>query len=341
MVRSGREALAAYLVGVEVACRIFDATHVNHILHGFHATGTCGMLGAAAGVANLYGLDVDSTRMALGIAASQSCGLQANFGTMMKSMHAGRSAECGIVAADLGQMGFTASPVILESPKGFYQAQGGGYVEEHLLGTLGNPWSFVDRGIWLKAWPTGSLGHPAMTMTQQLVTENQVMPDQVADLRVRASENIYSTLFHHRPKTVLEVKFSLEFCLAALLLQRKLGLGDFTETFVAHPRLQELISKINYATFSETEGKELGCTNVTAFVEIDLKDGRTLSGRADYGKGSKANPMSEGEVANKFRDCAAFADWPSGKAEEAIALVQQFEELRDLRALTACLTKIK
>jgi 2-methylcitrate dehydratase PrpD len=180
-----------------------------------------------------------------------------------------------------------------------------------------------------------------MTITQQLVTENNVMPDQVAGLRVETSENIYSTLFHHRPKTVLEAKFSLEFCLAALLLQRKLGLGDFTEAFVAHPKLQELISKINYATFSETEGKERGCTIVTAFVEIDLKDGRTLSSRADYGKGSKANPMSEEEVANKFRDCAAFVDWSSRKTEEAIALVQQFEELRDLRAPMTCLTRIK
>ena len=91
---------------------------------------------------------------------------------------------------------------------------------------------------------------------------------------------------------------------------------------------------------SKTEGKELGCTNVTAFVEIDLKDGRKLSGRNDYGKGSKVNPMSEEEVANKFRDCAVFADWSKTKTEEAIDLVQQFEELKDLRALLACLTRI-
>lgn len=336
--RSGRELLTAYHVGVEAACRIFDATDVRHILNGFHGTGTCGMLGAAAGVANLYGLDTDTARIVLGIAASQSCGLQANFGTMMKPMQAGRSAECGIVAADLGRLGFTASPIILESPKGFYQAEGGGCDEERLRGRLGNPWSFVDRGVWLKPWPTGSLGHPAMTITLQLIADNDVAPDRVARLRVRTSENINATLFHHDPKTLLEAKFSLEFCLAALVLQRRLGLADLTDGFVAHPDLQRLISLIDYGAFSEAEGRDLDCTIVTAFVDIDLVDGRTLSGRADYGKGSKANPMSDAEVTDKFRDCAAVAKWPDSKTGEAIELIWRLEAVGDVRAVSACLS---
>ncbi len=333
--RSGKDVLTAYQVGVEAACRIFDATDVRHILNGFHGTGTCGMLGAAAGVANLYGLDVQTARMALGIAASQSCGLQANYGTMMKPMQAGRSAECGVVAADLGRMGFTASPVILESPKGFYQAEGGGYEEPRLRDKLGNPWSFVDRGIWLKPWPTGSLGHPAMTMTLQLIEEHDVTPDQVVRLRVKTSENINTTLFHHRPTDLLEAKFSLEFCLAALLMQRSLVLADFTDAFVAQPEMQRLISLIDYTAFTEREGKELDCTIVTAFIEIDLKDGTTLSGRADYGKGSKANPMSEAEVTEKFRACAAYADWPARKTDAAIDMIWRMDEIDDIRTLTA------
>lgn len=335
--RSGRDLLTAYHVGVEAACRIFDATDVRHILNGFHGTGTCGMLGAAAGMANLYGMDAHATRMVLGIAASQSCGFQANFGTMMKPMQAGRSAECGVVAADLGRMGFTASPIILEARNGFYQAEGGGYEEPRLHGKLGSPWSFADRGIWLKPWPTGSLGHPAMTVTHELVTKNDVDPAQVTRLHVRTSENIHTTLFHHRPKTMLEAKFSLEFVLAALVLQRRLGLTDFTDEFVARPEMQRLISVIDYGTFSEAEGRELGCTIVTAFVDINLADGRIFSGRADYGKGSKANPMSDDEVSDKFRDCAAYAGWPEQKTGQAIELIWSLESVDDVRALAACL----
>lgn len=333
--RPGRDLLTAYHLGVEAACRIFDATDVRHILNGFHGTGTCGMLGAAAGVASLYGLNTATTRLVLGIAASQSCGFQANFGTMMKPMQAGRSAECGVAAADLGRMGFTASPIILEASNGFYQAEGGGYEEPRLRGKLGNPWSFVDRGIWLKPWPTGSLGHPAMTVTQELVTGHDVDPAQVTGIRVKTSENINTTLFHHRPKTILEAKFSLEFVLAALVLQRQLGLTDFTDEFVARPEMQRLIALTKYDTFSEAEGRALGCTIVTAFVEIDLADGRTLTGRADYGKGSKANPMSDAEVSDKFRDCAAYAGWPGGATQKAIDLVWRLEEIGDIRELSS------
>lgn len=335
---SGKDLMTAYHVGVEAACRIFDATHVDHILNGFHGTGTCGMLGAVAGVANLYGLEPAIGRMALGIAASQSCGFQANYGTMMKPMQAGRSAECGVVAADLARSGFTASPVILESPRGFYQAEGGGYEEPRLRDKLGNPWSFVDRGVWLKPWPTGALSHPAMTIVLQMATENDLASDQVTRLHVRTSENIHKTLFRHRPRTLLEAKFSLEFCLAALLVQRKLGLTDFTEEFVAQPEMQRLINLTAYDTFTEAEGRELDCTIVTSFVDMDLKDGRTLTARADYGKGSKANPMSDAEVTEKFRDCAAYADWPTDKTETAIDLIWRLDELGDLRELSGCLT---
>ena len=108
---------------------------------------------------------------------------------------------------------------------------------------------------------------------------------------------------------------------------------------IAASYYSRIISKISYDTFSETEGKELGCTNVTAFVEIELKDGQTLSGRADYGKGSKANPMSEAEVTEKFRTCAAYADWPDGKTDAAIDMIWRLDGIDDIRALTAHLAK--
>jgi 2-methylcitrate dehydratase PrpD len=77
---------------------------------------------------------------------------------------------------------------------------------------------------------------------------------------------------------------------------------------------------------------------VTSFVDMELKDGRTLTARADYGKGSKANPMSDVEVTEKFRDCAAYANWPTDKTETAIDLIWRLDELGDLRELSGCLT---
>ncbi len=78
---------------------------------------------------------------------------------------------------------------------------------------------------------------------------------------------------------------------------------------------------------------------MTTLIKITLKDGRTLSGRADFAKGSPANPMSYDEVAEKFRGCAAFAEWPTTKANQIIELVSKLEDISDVRALTALCSK--
>jgi 2-methylcitrate dehydratase PrpD len=295
------------------------------------------MLGAAAGVAKLLGVDEARTRIVLGIAASSSGGLQENIGTMTKPFHAGRSAEYAIVANDLAARGFTASPIALESPRGFFMAQGGGHEDARIRGKLGKPWSFVDRGIWLKPFPTGSLGHPALTKMLELVIEHDIKPEQVERIRVQTSENIRNTLRHHRPVTELEAKFSMEFCMAALLLERKCGLAQFNDEFVLRPEVQRIMPLVEYTTFTEAHARAQDYNIVTTFLEITLKDGRTISARADFGKGNKAYPMTMSDVAEKFRDCAGHAGWPKAKTASAIALVGKLETLASVRELTACL----
>lgn len=336
---SGRELLAGYHVGVEVACRVFDATHVNHILHGFHGTATCGMLGATAGVSHMMAAGVESARLALGLAASQAGGLQENNGTMTKPFHAGRSAECAIVANDLVARGFTASPTVLESPRGFYMALGGGHDDARLRGRLGNPWSFVERGVWLKPFPSCSLGHPALTRMRELVREHDLKPERIARIRVRTSQNIHDTLRYHAPTNGLSAKFSMEFCLAAILHEARCGLAQFNDALVNHAGIRRIMGLIDYTPFPEQEAEANGYTLVTTLLEIDLKNGRTIAARVDYGKGSKVNPMSMDEVADKFRECAQYASWPEAKAEQAIRLVRRLESVASVRELTACLAK--
>ena len=334
--RSGRDVLTACLVGVEVGCRIFDAADPRHILDGFHSTGTSGMLGAAAGAARLLGLTAETTRQVLSITASQTGTLLAQLGTMSKPFHGGLAAECAIVSADLAAMGFTASPVALETRWGYFQALGGGHDEERIRGKLGRPWAFADRGVWLKPWPTGSLGHPTLTKMIELITEHELRPQQVVGIRVRTSKSIHDTLFHHRPKSELEAKFSLEFGVATLLLERELKLAHFTDAFVNRPDIQAMIGRVDYEPFPAADAKAGDYTLVTSFVEVELDDGRAVGGRIDYGKGSLANPMSDDEVAEKMRACAAFAGWPRDRTEEAIDLVRRLETIDDVRTLTRC-----
>jgi 2-methylcitrate dehydratase PrpD len=333
----GRDLLVAYHVGVEVACKLFDATAPQHILGGYHSTGTCGMLGAAAAVARHMNCDADTLEIALGIAATQASGLSENFGTMSKPFHAGHSAECAITSAELAALGFTASRGILEARRGFFSAQGGGYEAQRIDARLGQPWAFVDRGVWLKPWPTGSLGHPGMTLMLELIETHDIDANDVARVELKTSENIHRTLLRHRPQTELEAKFSLEFCLAALLAERKLTLSSCTDEFVQRPDVQRLISLIDYQTFSEPQARAAGYTIVTTFIRVELKDGRSFEGRRDFGKGSLANPMTDAEVEAKFRDCARFIDWPDQKTERVIELVWNLEHAK-LAELMSCLT---
>jgi 2-methylcitrate dehydratase PrpD len=333
----GRDLLVAYHVGVEVACKLFDATAPQHILGGYHSTGTCGMLGAAAAVGRFTGCDADTMEIALGIAATQASGLSENFGTMSKPFHAGHSADCGIVSAELAALGFTASHGILEARRGFFSAQGGGYEAERIEARLGNPWAFADRGVWLKPWPTGSLSHPGMTLMLELIVDHGIEATGVEHIELTTSENIHRTLLHHRPKNELEAKFSLEFCLAGLLAERTLTLSCFTDDFVTRPDIQALIERVDYRTFSEAQAREEGYTIVTTFIDITMKDGRVFKGRRNFGKGSLADPMTDAEVEAKFRACAVFAGWPDVKSERVIDLAWNLENA-GIEELARCLT---
>ena len=334
---SGPAVLAACLVGIEVACKVFDATDFVDVDNAVHTTGTCALVGAAAGVANLLKHEAPAIQRLLGIACDLTSGLSNQHGTMAKPWHAGRAAESAIVALDLASLGFTASDTVLEDQGGYLQFEGGGYQEEPIR-RLGDPWCFLDRGIWLKPYPTGSLSHPAMTKLMELILEHDLQAGEVEAVRVRTGEGIYRTLARHRPKDALEAKFSLEFCLATLLLERNLGLQHIDDGFVGRTDVQDLIGRVTYTAIPEAEASESAYTLVTSFVEMDCKDGRQLGGRIDYGKGSLANPMSLDEVAAKFRLCAERARWPEDKTEAMIETVARLEEVDDVRELTALLS---
>lgn len=333
---SGRELMLAYHLGVEVETKVAEAISPRHYQHGFHATATCGTLAAATAASCLLELDESTTLQALAIAASQSAGLRENFGTMTKPFHAGRSSESGVVAADFARAGWTATDKILESPRGFFQAHGGGYMLEAISGKLGNPWTFLEPGVSIKPNPSGSLTHPGMTKMLELILENDIKPEDVERVDVGTNHNMPNALIHHRPTNELQAKFSMEFCMAILLLKRRGSLPEFTDDVVNRDDVKEMIERVHFSVHPEAE--EAGYDKMTTIIDIQLKNGRTISGRADFGKGSPANPMSYDEVADKFRGCAEFAGWDKAKTEALIEAVRDLENLASVRELTQLLS---
>jgi 2-methylcitrate dehydratase PrpD len=145
-----------------------------------------------------------------------------------------------------------------------------------------------------------------------------------------------TSLLHHHPTTGLQGKFSMEFCLSILLLDHKAGLAEYQDDVVQRPDVQDMIKRIHF--YVDPEAERAGLDKMTSLLKIHLKDGRVLSGRAEFAKGSPSNPMTYDEVADKFRGCAEFAKWPSGKTESVITAVKSLESLPDVGKLSAALT---
>jgi 2-methylcitrate dehydratase PrpD len=315
---------------------VSEAIAPRHYHTGFHSTGTVGAIGAGAGAARLLGLGPDVTATTLGIAASQAAGLRESFGTMTKPFHAGRAAEAGVLAAELAAAGQTAATRILEARRGFFEAAGGGWDPAAISGRLAAPWTFASPGISIKPYPSGSLTHPAMTAMVALIEEHDIKAGDVEQVTVGTNKNMPNALIYPKPTTDLEAKFSMQFCMAILLLERRAGLAEFTDAVVHRPDVQALVDRVRLEVDPEAEAA--GYDLMTSIVRVRLKDGSTLESRCSFSRGQPNNPMTEDELGAKFAECLGAAGIPDSSAREAMDRILALEEQPSLTPILQALT---
>lgn len=331
---SGRELLTAFIAASEAECRLSDAIDPRHYREGFHSSGTVGTLGATLAAAKILGLSVGETRIALGIGASSAAGLRENFGTMTKSLHVARASQHGVEAAYLSRAGFTAAQTILEAPRGFFQAFGGGFDENLVHGKLGKPWYYLDPGVSIKPHPSGSLGHPAMWVLGEMIRQHDLTPDNVDSITVGTSSNIPNALIHHRPQDDLAAKFSMEYSMATLLVRRRGGLAEYAPRAIVDPAVQAAIPRVSLVVDPVAEAA--GFHRMLSRITVRMKDGRELFAEGDAGRGHPQNPMTDDEVREKFRDCARWGGHDDG-GERIIQLVDGLEDLPSVAGLCQAL----
>jgi len=240
-----------------------------------------------------------------------------------------------VVAAELAALGFSASPIALEADRGFFRAAGGGYSAEAIDGTLGRPWTFAFPGVSIKPHPSGSLTHPGMSVMLDLIRRHDLTPERVKRVAVGTNHNMPNALIHHRPRNELQAKFSMEFCMAVLLLERKAGLEQFTDDVVNRRDVQALLARVEFGVHPEAEAA--GFDKMTTIVEVELDDGTIVKGSADFGKGSPVNPMTDTELEQKFQECAAWGGLQRPHAQRVIDLVWQIERLENVGELARLL----
>jgi 2-methylcitrate dehydratase PrpD len=298
----GRRFMTAFLTGFEVECKISEWMKADHYRRGHHTSGNVGTFGAAVAAAKLLGLEGDRLRHALGMAASFSAGIRCNFGTMTKPLHVGRAAENGVIAALLAERGFTADPQALDGRWGYFAVMGNGMSEEKAAEGFANPLTIISPGVSIKPYPSGILTHQSMDAMLKLVRDHDVKPEEVERITFFAGSNILDPIRYDVAKNHLQAKFSMAALLAMMVIYRGAGRREFTDECVASPAMQDMQRRI--ATRLDPDIEAQGFDRIRSRIELITRDGRTLTQWADERyRGGPALPMSDDEVAEKFRAC--------------------------------------
>jgi 2-methylcitrate dehydratase PrpD len=320
----GKEALAAFAVGFEVECRVGAALGQSSYARGWHATSVVGSMGAAAACAKLLQLDVGGTQHAFGIAASMASGSRQNFGTMTKPLHAGLAARAGLEAARLASGGFTAATDILEAPMGFgtlFSPDADWQLER--VGDPGKPWEIITSGITVKKYPCCYMTHRSLDATLAATEGRPQSAEEVDSIEVRVPAGSIPALIHHRPTTGLQAKFSMEYCVAAAVLDGGIRLRSFDGDSVRRPAAQELLRRVELVAVPSADVWSPSSTQVT----VRWRDGTTRTAEVTRERGDPQDPLSWDELVGKYRECTGRV-LPQQQVDRSLELIENLEKIR-------------
>ncbi len=329
---SGLTCLEAYVVGFEIEAVLGRTMNPRHYQQGWHCTSTLGTAGAAAAAARILKLDGKSATHCLAIAASEASGLKENFGTMTKPLHAGLAARNAVMAALLAQQGFTATESAMEGPQGFLTAMASEKSDlQALCHDLGKHWEILETGITVKLYPSCAATHPTLDTVLDLRREHNLIADQIESVEVQVDSVTPPLLAYDRPKTGLEGKFSMPFCVAAALVHGAVGLETFETAQIQDDRIQNLLPRVAMRV-NPSLGKDAPALT-QAIVQIRLRDDRTFTRNANGARGYPDRPASAEELDSKFLSCGQRA-LPKHRLQATLACLHNFETLDEVRQLT-------
>jgi 2-methylcitrate dehydratase PrpD len=336
----GRRFLDAYIVGVEVGAKIAVGIGLGHYKRGYHATGTLCVLSAVAALARLLRLDPAVTQQAIGVACSTSAGLQANFGTMTKPLHSGWAARSALAAVALVRAGFTASANALEAPGGLFAAYGTPESDPaKTTSTLGKPWTMLDPGIALKRFSCCYATHRAIDGLRDIKAELGLTAETLDRLTCRVAPGALTPLPYPEPRTGLQAKFSMNYALAAGVLDDRYSIWTFTDAAAVRPEIAALYPRIDVQedmACVEGQGdwasRSYGSRGVVR-IEATARNGAAASREVPLAPGHPKRPLSWDNLAAKFADCATSAGIGTTRASATFAQLRAFRRMADVASL--------
>ena len=319
---SGRDFLRAFIVGVEIECRVANAVWFAHNSH-WYITGTAGVFGAAAAVARALGLTEDQTTHALGIAAAQAAGTREMAGTMTKAFIHGRAAQNGMLAALLAQQGFTSAESSLEGAHGFANVLAPDRDLSALTAGLGTTYEILANSY--KPFACGVVAHPVIDACIQLRNENRLNVADIAAIALRVNPRALELTGIQAPPNGLKSKWSIYHSAAVALVDGAAGEHQYSDERVNAPEVLGLRAKIVATADAQLP-------EIAARVAVTLKNGGSLEKRIDRVVGSAENPMSDHDLELKVRGLA-HGILSEARVAALIALVWRTGELPDIAEL--------
>lgn len=334
---SGLEFLTAMVIGYEVFERLsVSARPYERKLRGrgYHPTSLYGAPAAAAAAGSLLGLDAGQMAIALGLAAASTSGLTQHFGTWGKGVQAGTAARAAMTSVLLAEEGYWANEEVFEGQFGFYNAihGAGNYDLSHIGDELGETWAICDPGLSIKGYPScGSTLRP-IEAALTLLRKHEITYDQIERVEAHVHPTILYSLRHRKPEKGFEGKFSVDYPVAAAVLDGKVDLDTYTDAMSSRPEFREAVARVDIVEHPEWPETDYRRQPVT----IILKDGRELTEMVQHPRGSQKNPMTRDERLAKYRMCASRA-FSAEQVERSIAVLEGIEDVEDMRDVVTAL----
>jgi 2-methylcitrate dehydratase PrpD len=273
--------------------RLGTALGWRHYTAGWHTTCTAGAFGAAVAASVARGLDPARTAVAMALAVPAAGGVQRAFGTAAKALQVAFAAEAGVRAATLAAAGATADVRALED----WMALVGSDADElELAGPA------VPGGLAIKLFPCCYALQRPISAALELGL-GHLTPERVRSIGVKTPASSLAPLIHHRPRTGLEGKFSLEYGIAAALLDGRPGIDSFDDRAVARPEAQQLVQAVEIAASDGGAGLLAGQVE----IEVALADGHAARAALALPPGAPERPPSDEELRTKLELCAGSA----------------------------------
>ena len=317
---SGAALVHAFILGVEVECRVGRSVMPAHYRRGWHITATCGIFGAAAAAGKLLGLDPRHMAWALGHAATQSAGLVESLGSMSKSIGVGNAARNGLAAALFAEAGFTAADRAIEGRYGFAPVTSDSVNLAAITDGLGESWEILANAY--KPYPCGVVLFPVIDACLNLIARHAPAPQRVARVTVRGHPLLRERADRPAVETGREARVSIQHSVAAAFLHGAAGLAQYEEACVADPAVRSLRAKVAVE-------EDASIPVESAIVTLYLDDGTSLAEQVRHGRGTPGRLMSEDELDAKVRELAA-AGAPDVDASSLVAAMRAIEGEADV-----------